>query len=174
MQINFRASQPATDAIAAIGRTEDLKFSPSNKLLAIAGYAKNKVAVFNIDIDVTDGTKITFTNAFELYSEQLKEPHGLDFLDEEIIIVTNRSGDAIFLKLPIDEKPSNSFCLTPLEVIRSDDVGLLHGPGSASISRIDLKLHEALICSNYGNYVTRHLSYSRRRLYQQGSAMDSY
>jgi hypothetical protein len=157
MQINYRAAQPATDVIAAIGRTEDLKFSPSNKLLAIAGYAKNKIAVFNIDIDITDGTKITLTDAFELYSEQLKEPHGLDFLDEETIIVTNRSGDAIFLKLPTDEKLSNRFYLAPLEVIRSDDVGLLHGPGSASISRIDLKLHEALICSNYGNYVTRHL-----------------
>jgi WD40 repeat protein len=157
MQINYRASQPATDVIAAMGRTEDLKFSPSNKLLAIAGYAKNTIAVFNIDIDVADGTKITLTNAFELYSEQLKEPHGLDFLDEQTIIVTNRSGGAIFLKLPTDEKLSNSFYLTPLEVISSDDVGLLHGPGSASISRIDLKLHEALICSNYGNYVTRHL-----------------
>ena len=158
MQINHRASQRAIDVIAAMGRTEDLKFSPSNKLLAIAGYAKNKIAVFNIDIDIADGTKIILTDAFELYSEQLKEPHGLDFLDEETIIVTNRSGDAIFLKLPTtDKKLSNSFYLTPLEVIRSDDVGLLHGPGSASISRIDLKLHEALICSNYGNYVTRHV-----------------
>jgi hypothetical protein len=157
MQINYRASQRATDVIAAVGRTEDLKFSPSNNLLAIAGYAKNKIAVFNIDIDITDGTKITLTDAFELYSEQLKEPHGLNFLDEETIIVTNRSGDAIFLKLPTDEKLSNRFYLAPLGVIRSDDVGLLHGPGSASISRIDLKLHEALICSNYGNYVTRHL-----------------
>src|SRR5437879_3869809 len=113
MQIDYRASQPATDVIAAMGRAEDLKFSPSNKLLAIAGYAKNKIVVFNIDIDVADGTKITLTNAFELYSEQLKEPHGLDFLDEEIIIVTNRSGDAIFLKLPTDEKLSNSFYLAP-------------------------------------------------------------
>src|SRR5262249_3285399 len=157
MQINYSASQPATDVIAAMGRTEDIKFSPSNKLLAIAGYAKNKIAVFNIDIDITDGTKIAVTNAFELYSEQLKEPHGLDFFDEKTIIVTNRSGDAIFLKLPTTgEKLSNRFNLTPLEVIRSDDVGLLRGPGSASISRID-KLHEVLICSNYGDYVTRHL-----------------
>ena len=117
------------------GRTEDLKFSPSNKLLAIAGFTKNKIAVFNIDVDVAGGTKITLTDAFELYSEQFKEPHGLDFLDEETIIVTNRSGDAIFLKLPSDEIVSNSFELTPLEVIRSDDGGLLHGPGSASIPR---------------------------------------
>jgi len=156
MQIDYRASQSATDVIAAIGRTEDIKFSPRNNLLAVAGYAKNKIAVFNIDIDITDGTKITLADAFELYSEQLKEPHGLDFLDEETIIVTNRSGNAIFLKLPTDEKLKNRFNLTPLEVIRSDAVGLLHGPGSASISRIDRKLHEALICSNYGNYVTRH------------------
>src|SRR5438034_5998744 len=108
MQINYRASQRATDVIAAMGRTEDLKFSPSNKLLAIAGYAKNKIAVFNIDIEIADGTKITLTDAFELYSEQLKEPHGLDFLDEETIIVTNRTGNAIFLKLPTNEKLSNS------------------------------------------------------------------
>jgi hypothetical protein len=157
MEINYRASQPATDVIAAMGRTEDLKFSPSNKLLAIAAYAKNKIAVFNIDIDVADSTKITLTNAFEIHSEQLKEPHGLDFLDEETIIVTNRSGNAIFLKLPTDEKLSNSFHLAPLEVIRPDNTGLLHGPGSASVFRKDQKLHEALICSNYGNYVTRHL-----------------
>ena len=157
MQIDYRASQRATDVIAAIGRTEDLKFSPSNNLLAIAGYAENKIAVFNIDIDITDGTKITLTDAFELFSEQLKEPHGLDFLDEETIIVTNRSGDAVFLKLPSGEMVSNSFELASLEVIRSRDVGLLHGPGSASIFRIDQKRYEALICSNYGNYVTRHL-----------------
>jgi hypothetical protein len=30
MQINYRASQRATNVIAAMGRTEDLKFSPSN------------------------------------------------------------------------------------------------------------------------------------------------
>jgi hypothetical protein len=105
MQINYSSSQPATDIIAAMGRTEDLKFSPSNKLLAIAGYAKNKIAVFNIDIAVADGTKITLTNAFEVYSEQLKEPHGLDFLDEETIIVTNRSGDA--LGKPGSESPES-------------------------------------------------------------------
>jgi WD40 repeat protein len=158
MQINYRASQRATDVIASIGRTEDLKFSPSNKLLAIAGYAKNKIAVFDVKVDkLPHGTDIALTDAFELYCEQFKEPHGLDFLDEKTIIVTNRSGDAIFLKLPSGEKARNSFELAPLEVIRSGDGTLLQGPGSASIFRIDQNLCEALICNNYGDNVTRHL-----------------
>jgi hypothetical protein len=87
----------------------------------------------------------------------LNEPHGVDFLDEETIIVTNRSGDAIFLKLPSGEIVNNSFELEPLEFIRSGGAGLLHGPGSASIFRIDQKRCEVLICNNYGDTVTRHL-----------------
>jgi hypothetical protein len=90
--------------------------------LAIAGYTKNKIAVFNIDVDkLNDGRRITLTDAFELYSDQLNEPHGLDFLDEETVIVTNRSGDAIFVQLPSDKKGSNSFELAPLEIIHSGD-----------------------------------------------------
>ena len=80
MEIDYQAPQHVRDIIAGIGRTEDLKFSPSNKLLAVAGYTKNKIAVFYIHIDkLADGTKITLTDAFELYSKQLNEPHGSRF-----------------------------------------------------------------------------------------------
>jgi hypothetical protein len=159
MQIDYRTSRRATDIIAAMGRTEDLKFSPRNKLLAIAAYAKNKIAIFGINIDeLHGGTRgISLTDAFEIHSEHLKEPHGVDFLDEETIVVTNRSGDVIFFKLPLGEVGNDSFELTPLGVIRSGDGTLLDGPGSASIFRIDPNLYEALICSNYRDSVTRHL-----------------
>src|SRR6516162_8740868 len=158
MQISYKASQRAADVIAALGRTEDLKFSPSNKLLAIAGYEKNKIAVFHIEIAKSaHGTKITLTDAFEIYSKELNEPHGLDFLDEETIIVTNRSGDAIFLQLPFGGTVSNSFELAPLGVISSGSAGPLSGPAAVSIFRMDQKLYEALICNNGSSNVTKHL-----------------
>lgn len=158
MEIDYRAPQQVTDVISSLGRTEDLKFSPNNKLLAIVGFAKNKITICNINIDKSAGdTEITLTDAFELYSDQLNEPHGVDFLDEETIIVTNRGGNAIFLKLPADKSNGNIFNLAPLEIIRSDETGLLHGPSAASIFRIDQKLCEVLICNNYSDQVTRHL-----------------
>src|SRR5262249_32067889 len=158
MEIDYRAPQNVRDIIAGIGRTEDLKFSPSNRVLAVAGYTKNKIAVFHINIDkLADGTKITLTDAFELYSKQLNEPHGLDFIDEETIIVTNRSGDAIFLQLPSGGMISNSLELTPLGVISSGSAGLLRAPAAVSIFRKDQKLYEALICNNHSSNVTRHL-----------------
>jgi WD40 repeat protein len=158
MEIDHTAPQHVRDVIASLGRTEDLKFSPSNKLLAIAGYAKNKIAVFDVDVDrLTDDTRITLTNAFEIYSDQLNEPHGLDFLDEETIVVTNRSADVIFLKLRSDKIASNSLKLAPLEIIQSGDTGPLRGPSAVSVFRTDQSLYEAVICNNQSNNVTRHL-----------------
>ena len=158
MEIDYRAPQHVRDIIAGIGRTEDLKFSPSNKLLAISGYTKNKIAVFCIIIDkLADASQITLTDGFEIYSPQLNEPHGIDFVDEETIIVANRSGDAIFLKLPSVEIISDSVELTPLGVISSGSAGLLRGPAAVSIFRKDQKLYEAIICNNFSSNVTRHL-----------------
>src|SRR5262249_11609854 len=88
---------------------------------------------------------------------QLNEPHGLDFIDEETIIVTNRSGDAVFLQLPSGGMISNSLELTPLGVISSGSAGLLRAPAAVSIFRKDQKLYEALICNNHSSNVTRHL-----------------
>ncbi|UVK57266.1 hypothetical protein DBIPINDM_003762 [Mesorhizobium sp. AR02] len=40
--IAFTASEGVRAALSAIGRTEDLRFSPDNRLLAIAGYARKR------------------------------------------------------------------------------------------------------------------------------------
>ena len=60
MQINYTAPQHVCDVIAALGRTEDVKFSPSNRRLAIAGFIENKIGVFDICIAASpDGAKIS-------------------------------------------------------------------------------------------------------------------
>src|SRR5262249_44055228 len=73
------------------------------------------------------------------------------------IIVTNRSGDAIFLQLPSGGIVNNSFELAPLAVISSGSAGPVYSPASVSIFRMDRNLYEALICNNGSSNVTRHL-----------------
>ena len=90
--------------IAGLGRTEDVKFSPSNCRLAVACFEKNQIAIFDICISGAPyERKITLTDAAEISSPYLKCPHGIDFLDEERIIVANREGDATIFELPRGE-----------------------------------------------------------------------
>jgi hypothetical protein len=56
-QINYMASEHLRDIVACLGRTEDVRFSPSNRRLAVAGFFKNKIAVFDILIATSPGSK---------------------------------------------------------------------------------------------------------------------
>lgn len=155
MRIDYTAPQHVRDVIAGLGRSEDVKFSPSNRRLAVAGYRTNKIAVFDVGIEASpDGTKIALTEAAEILSSHLKHPHGLDFIDDETIIVANRGGDVPIFKLPPGEL-SGRYELEPLEVIGSANG--LDAPGSISVTRKDRNLYEALICNNDGNTITRHV-----------------
>src|SRR5262249_11475701 len=87
-------------------------------------------------------------------STHIKRPHGVNFIDNEKIIVANREGGATIFELPSGNVPSNCE-LTPLVVIPSPDI--LNSPGSVYVSRKDKDIYEALICNNYVNNVTRHL-----------------
>ena len=92
-QVNYSAPKHVRNVIAALGRTEDVKFSPNNRRLAVAGFVKNKIAVFDIHIAVSqDGKSITLTDVAEISSTHFNCPHGLDFIDDETMIVANRKG----------------------------------------------------------------------------------
>jgi DNA-binding beta-propeller fold protein YncE len=151
MQLRYSVSQKVFDAIIALGRTEDVKFSPSNRRLAIAAFAKNQIVVFDIS---NQGATITLNEVTEFSSRFLNSPHGLDFIDESTIIVANRDGDVSIFKLPLMENGGASE-LELIEAIPAGDV--LDTPGSVCVTRRDKNVYEALICNNYGDYVTRHL-----------------
>ncbi len=48
MKIAFAASPDLQDVISKIGRTEDIKFSPDNKRLAVISYLDNQIYLFSI------------------------------------------------------------------------------------------------------------------------------
>src|SRR6516165_10540177 len=157
MQLKYTAPEHVRDVIAGLGRTEDVKFSPNNRRLAVACFVSNQIAIFEIHVSAY-GTKISITDVTEISSPYLKRPHGIDFIDDETIIVANREGDATIFKLP---SGGGSYKLVPIQVIRSGNV--LNTPGAVSISRKGQDFCEAFICNNYVNTITRHRLHSRER-----------
>ena len=151
-QIDYIAPQHVRDAIASLGRTEDVKFSPNNRRLAVAGFSNDRISVFDVSIAESQGSKrITLTGVAEISSRYLNQPHGVDFIDEERFVVANRHGQACIFSLPAGATGCHE--LEPLAVIMSDEIST---PGSVAVLRNGRDSCDALICNNYVNRVTRH------------------
>ena len=153
MKVDYTAVKCAGDIIEALGRTEDIKFSPDGRRLAVVCFSKNKVALFEVRIVVSHIKTIIINDAFEILSSHLKRPHGVDFIDDTKIIVANREGDLTIFELPFGGG-GRGYELSPLNVIRAGEV--LKTPGSVSITKNDKGHCEALVCNNFSDHVTKH------------------
>ena len=151
-QVPYVAPEHVRDAIVSLARTEDVKFSPAGRRLAVAGFFKHKITIFGISIIGSEELtkKITLTDVTEISSKYLNYPHGVDFIDEGRIIVANREGDPCIFELP---SATGNYELTPLAVLRAKDVAT---PGSVAIIRKGHGVYDVLICNNYVHSVTKH------------------
>jgi len=156
MEIDFQAPDGVRAVIESMGRTEDVRFSPNNRRLAVAVFNRNRIAVLDIEIEASAAaTDVALTGVIEVSSPHLKYPHGLDFIDDETVVIASRKGDVSIFKLP--PAGSGSGELSPVQVLRAGEASLLNSPGSVSVIRKDQALSELLICNNSGHSVTRHL-----------------
>ena len=152
-RIDYSAPQHVRNAVLSMGRTEDVRFSPNNQRLAVAAFRKNKISVFEISVTASDSSKsIAITSATNISSTYLKSPHGIDFIDDERIIVANRDGQVCIFELPPNAIENCE--LAPVAILKSDSIST---PGSVAIIRNEAGLCEALICNNFANRVTKHL-----------------
>lgn len=157
-RIDFSASEEVRAVLRDLGRTEDVKFSPDNRRLAVAGYKKNKLVVFDVALEVTAaGTRVSLPDFIEITSPGLHAPHGLCFIDDQTLVVANRWGDVPILKLPPCGAGEKNVELIPVHTIGSDQTHLLDSPGSVTVSLLGQNRYELLVCNNYANYVTRHV-----------------
>jgi DNA-binding beta-propeller fold protein YncE len=169
-QIEFTASEEVWGVLKDLGRTEDVKFSPNNRRLAVAGFAKNKLVVLDVEIAVSAAGKgVALTDFMEIRSSSLHAPHGLCFIDDTTLIVANRGGEAPILRLPPSGTVDKKIELSALQTIRRDPFHQLKSPGSVSVSQIDQNLYEVLICNNYVHYVTRHILEGREPFALKGN-----
>jgi hypothetical protein len=157
LEIECTAPRSVHDVIASLGRTEDVCFSPNNRRLAVAAFTRDRIAVFDINIATSAaGPQVALTGGVELSSPTLNSPHGLDFLDEETLIVANRAGGVAMFKLPTGEVHARSCEVQPIQTWPAGGTSFLKSPSSVAVASVERGLCEILICNNSGHSVTRH------------------
>ena len=157
-EIAYTAPRHVSDALASIGRTEDVRFSPDHKRLAVACIIRNRIAIFDVNIAGVEGRmRVELTGCVDLSSTALHGPHGLDFIDNETLIVANREGDVAIFKLPPYGIDAPSCEVDPVEIWPAGRTSLVKTPGSITVSRRDGDHCEILVCCNSGNTLTRHM-----------------
>jgi len=156
-EVQYSASIQAQKAIAALGRTEDVQFSPSNRRLAVAAFNASRIVVFEVAISRSaERPQVALDGVVEIEAATLKGPHGLCFLDEETLAVANREGSVELFRVP----PAGAVTqprATPIRTILGAASGQIITPGSVAATGLDDGTVELLVCNNYVNRVTRHV-----------------
>ena len=99
-EIAFEAPAHVHDALGALARTEDVRLSPSGRRLAIAGFANGRIAIAEVEITRTAaGPEVAVTAVEHVESPAFQDPHGVDFVDEDVLVVANRGGGVAVLRL---------------------------------------------------------------------------
>ncbi len=76
-------------------RTEDIRFSPSGRRLAVAS-TDNCLLIYAVDLTMRP---IRIELEMELRSLSLLVPHGVEFLSEDKLVVANRNGNLSFFQI---------------------------------------------------------------------------
>ena len=155
MKIEYRATDRVRAMIASLGRTEDVRFSPNGRRLAIAAFNNSRVAILDVEIGKAGGSpEVLLTGGFEISSPALRYPHGVDFLDDETIAVANREDGVAIFRLPVAH--ASGCDLSPIQVLKPGNGSVVQTPGSVSVVHGEGGLSELLICNNYASTVSRH------------------
>lgn len=157
-ELEFRVEGPAEEAFHRLGRTEDIRFSPDNRKIAIAGYLKNSCFVFDVAIEL-DGQRpaIRIGDYVEIRSSTLKEPHGFDFIDDQTLAVANRAGRVTIFRLPRPGDAGRVHWLKPARIIRRIGLrGKVRSPGSLCVASVNSRRATLYVCNNYADRITRH------------------
>lgn len=155
-----RIAPHAREAIERLGRTEDVKFSPDERRLALAGFYANACLVFDVRIRREGrGRSVSIDDFAELRSDQLRDPHGFDFIGNDVLVVANRAGKVTLFRLPPRRSGGRVFEVQPFKVIdRADDAGDgLRTPGSLCVVRASTWYGEMLVCDTFHNRITRNV-----------------
>ena len=156
MRIEYRATDHARAIIGGLGRTEDVRFSPSNRRLAIAAFNGGRIAVLDVEVGKAGGSPdVLLAGGLEISSPVLNYPHGVDFVDDETLAVANRGGGVAIFKLPIGHA---GHCeLSPIQVLAPGKGSIVFTPGSVSVVQGEGGRCELLICNNYADTISRHV-----------------
>jgi hypothetical protein len=157
-QLELRASNAVRSVLSDIGRTEDVRFSPDNRRLILAGYGLNHLLILRIAIEASDAGPVVVADDFmELTSDGIGSAHGLDFLDDRTIAVANRDGLVSILEIPPGELAGRHSRIDPIRELAGGIFCKLKSPGSLAARRDAGGRISLLVCNNYTHRVTQHV-----------------
>jgi DNA-binding beta-propeller fold protein YncE len=157
-EVEYASSPEVRRAISGLDRTEDIRFSPNNRRLAIAAFSHNQIAVFDIEIGLhARRTHVALTGGVEVRSTSLDQPHGVDFIDDETIIVASRGGNVALFRLPEGTADVHTVDMVPFEIWPVGPTNFLETPGTVSVVARERGAYEVLICDTTAHMVSRHV-----------------
>ena len=150
--LDFDAPNRVRETLARLGRTEDVRFSPSGRRLAFASYDRAQIAVADVRIARSaTGPDIAVTRIDLLSGKGLREPHGVDFADEDTLVVGNRSGGiGVFRLEGASAEP------TLVRLPGGGKSPFLESPGSVAVRPLGGGRCEVLACNNWTGTIARH------------------
>jgi hypothetical protein len=144
-EIEVDAPPPVLDALRRCGRIEDAGFSPDNRRLALPCFDRNSVAIVDVTITAsTDAPRVALTEIAERRAPVLAKPHGVEFLDDDTIVVANRGGRVALLDVASGTAVDGGF-------------EQLVAPSALTVVRTGDRATEVLVCDTVNDVVTRHL-----------------
>jgi DNA-binding beta-propeller fold protein YncE len=157
-QLEFKASNAVRAALSDTGRTEDVRFSPDNRRLVLAGFGLNHLLILRIAIESgSAGPTIVADDFMELTSDGITDAHGVDFIDERTLAVANRDGLVSIVQIPSGELGGRHHDVEPIREISGGMFCRLNSPGSVAARREPGGRISLLVCNNYIHRVTRHV-----------------
>jgi DNA-binding beta-propeller fold protein YncE len=157
-RLNFKTTEPVQAAISALGRTEDVRFAPGNRLLALAGFGRKRCLILRVNVELTPGgPQVSADDYMELTSDGIGLVHGIDFIDDETLVVANRDGLVSIIQLPPGELAGRHCHVVPIREVRGSFFCRVKTPGSVAIRHEPNGLVSVLVCNNYSHRVTRHV-----------------
>ncbi len=152
---DYQAPAEVRQVIQTMGRTEDLVFSPSRRKMAIAAFEQNAIYLFSISMSAAlPNPRIVITDVCAFTSRALQRPHGVDFLNEETLVVANRKKYVNIFELPPLGAERKQFRIKPLRIIKKHNGSRLDSPGSIATYPCADGEHQLIICDNYSHVVT--------------------
>ncbi len=157
----LEASAETRLLLSGIGRTEDVNLSPSGRLVAIAEFLANRLVLLPLSIRECNGAPaISVGRGSVVSSAYLRQPHGLSFLDETLVVVANRRGHVAIFDVSQAAAEPGAHELEPVKVLSSRRPWRtrIRTPGSVSAFEDDHdpERRQLLVCNNDWHTVSSH------------------
>jgi hypothetical protein len=156
--IPYTTTPEVQKVIDVMGRTEDMQFSPDRKWLAVAGFRNSKLYLYATNILTENNSKVIhLDNSMVLDSSSIREPHGLHYMDDRHLLIANRAGAIVILRIPDLTEDNAEYKIKPVATIRTSLKCRVKSPGSICSYRMEDGRYRVLACNNYIDTVTSHI-----------------